>query len=322
MRKAIMVPTKGEESERAAIALAVKLAQRLDAELRLVRVETAPVAVEPATAPPVLLITEETLREARLARQRSLEAMGADLSKLGGIDVTTALEDGPVGPTLVAYAERWSVDLIVMASHCRGGLKRVTLGSVTDYLIRHSSVPVIVSKEQPSAAGSGSDALFARIVVPLDGSALAEEILPRVAELASGVNSTVSLLHVLTPVTYSQNAIMQPGLPWWDDDIAKAEAYLADASAYLTDKGLTASAEVLLSDNIAGAIIDYSVRSRADLVAIATRGIGGLSRLVFGTVADEVTRRSPTSVLVFHPAHSLVRDAINTAPTAGATVET
>ncbi|MEX2110280.1 MAG: universal stress protein [Gemmatimonadaceae bacterium] len=323
MRKVIMVPTEGSDSERPAIALAVKLAQRFDAELRLVRVETPPFAAEAATAPPVLLITEGTLRDARLARRRKLEAMGADWSKLTGIDVTTALEDGPVGPTLVAYAERFGVDWIVMSSHCRGGLKRMTLGSVTDYLIRHSNVPVIVSKQEQSPVGVVPDVFFGRIVVPLDGSTLAEEILPRVAELASPLNSTVSLLHVLTPVTYSQNAIMQPGLPWWDNDIAKAEAYLADASVYLTERGLTVSKEVVLSDDIATAIIDYLVRSRADLVAIATRGIGGMSRLVFGTVADKVTRQSPTSVLVFHPdpAHNLVRDDSHEPPGAKATVE-
>ncbi len=305
MCKAIMVPTKGSAMEYAPLRIAFALAKRFDAEIHLVRVDTAPAVMETGTVPPVLLITEQTLREGRRERERELEAAGAAWSKLAEVKVITALLDGPVGPALHDYAETFNMDLIVMASHSRGGLKRITMGSVTDYLIRNTSVPVLVSKE---SSGITPNVSFPRIVVPLDGSALAEEIVPTVADLASRLQSTVSLLHVLTPITYSQKAIMQPGLPWWDDDIAQAEAYLADKQAYLTEKGLTVTREIVISDNVPAAIVDYTIRIRGDLLAIATRGVGGMSRLVFGTVADEITRKSPTSVLVFHPKHSPVRD--------------
>jgi nucleotide-binding universal stress UspA family protein len=304
MYKMIMVPTERPEMEKAATSFAIRLAQRFNSELRLVRVEDPPVVVDPATLPPVLLITEETVREARLARRQALEAFGAECAALGNITVTTALEEGQVGPTLRDHAEASKADLIVMSTHCRGKVQRMTLGSVTDYLIRNTHVPVLVAREPSGPA----DEVFNRIVVPLDGSTLAEEILPTVAELASRFQSTVLLLHVLTPVTYSQQRIMQPGFPWWDGDIASAQAYLDEAAAYLREKSLTVVTDVVLSEDISDAIVDYSIRKSADLVAIATRGLGGISRLVFGTVADEVTRKSPKSVLVFHPAHSLVRE--------------
>ena len=106
---------------------------------------------------------------------------------------------------------------------------------------------------------------------------------------------------MLTPETYSQKQIMQPGLPWWDEDIAVADAYLLSAASYLTEEGVAVSKDVILSDDVASAILDYAARARADLIAIATSGSGGLSRFVFGTVADEVTRKAPTSLLVFQP---------------------
>jgi nucleotide-binding universal stress UspA family protein len=308
MSKVIMVPTDRPEEETTAISTAVKLAQRFNSELRFVRVENPAVAMDTVASPPVLLVTEEAMREAREARRRALEEFGSQWSARAGIAVTTALEEGPVGPTLQSHAKSFGVDLIVMSSHSRGGLNRVTLGSVTDYLIRNTSVPVIVAKASGAPDGMIPEVSFGRIVVPLDGSALAEEILPKVAELASRLESTVSLLHVLTPVTYAQKAIMQPGLPWWDDDLANAEAYLAGPAEFLRGKGITVGSEVVLSDDIPVAIMDYTIRSRADLLAIATRGAGGISRLVFGTIADEVTRKSPVSVLVYHPSHSLVRD--------------
>ena len=307
MYKLIMVPTERPETEKAAISIAIRLAQSFNSELHLVRVEDPPVIVDPATVPPVLLITEETVRDARLARRRMLEAFGAECAELGKITVTTALENGQVGPTLRDYAEASRAELIVMSSHTRGKVQRMTLGSVTDYLIRNTHVPVLVAREPLPSPGAAGE-VFSRIVVPLDGSTLAEEILPTVAELASRFQSTVLLLHVLTPVTYAQQRIMQPGFPWWDGDIASAQAYLDDAAAYFRERSLTVATDVVLGDDIPAAIVDYSIRKSADLVAIATRGLGGISRLVFGTVADEVTRKSPKSVLVFHPVHSLVRE--------------
>ena len=301
MYKVIMAPTEGSDTERAALAVAVKLAHRLEADLRLVRVETAPLVIETVPRPPVLEITEETLREEHLARLRKLEALGTELRSLGDIRVMTALEEGPVGPALRDYARKFNVDLIVMSSHARGGLKRVALGSVTDYLIRHTNIPVLVVKQPTGFIAATYHETVSRIVVPLDGSALAEQVLPAVASLALRLNSTVSLLQVLTPLTYSQKEIMQPGLPWWDADIAVADSYLARAASYLSEEGVAVSKDVILSDNVATAILDYAERTRADIIAIATSGRGGMTRFVFGSVADEVTRKSSASLLVFHP---------------------
>lgn len=301
MYKVIMAPTEGSDSESTALKVALKLAQRFEAELRLVRVETAPLVIETVLRPPLLEITERTLREERIARLRKLEALGVELQEFGGIRLITALEDGPVGPTLREHAKKFNVDLIVMSSHSRGGLKRFTLGSVTDYLIRHTNVPVLVVKQSAAFVGASFEDTVGRIVVPLDGSALAEEILPAVATLALRLGASVSLLQVLTPLTYSQKQIMQPGLPWWDGDIAAADSYLAGAASSLTKKGVAVSKDVILSDNVSTAILDYAARASADLIAIATTGRGGLGRFVFGTVADEVTRKSPASLLVFQP---------------------
>ena len=301
MFKLIMAPTEGSDSERTAISVAVRLAQRFNADLHLVRVETAPLIVENVPRPPVLEITEQTLREERLARLRKLEALGTQCRALGDIRVVVALEEGPVAPTLRDYAKEFGADLIVMSSHSRGGLKRMTLGSVTDYLIRHTNVPVLIVRQGASFIAATPQETVCRIVVPLDGSGLAEQILPAVASLALRLNATVSLLQVLTPDSYSQKQIMQPGLPWWDEDIAGADAYLARAASYLSEEGIVVSKDVVLSDDVSTAILDYAARTRTDLIAIATSGVGGMNRFVFGTVADEVTRKAPTSLLVFHP---------------------
>jgi nucleotide-binding universal stress UspA family protein len=311
MYKVILAPTEGSESEKGALSVAVKLAQRFGAELHLVRVESRPLIIDPVLDRPMLMVTEQAFDEERLTRVRKLEALGAECSPLSEVKVVTALEEGPVGSTLRAYAKDLDVDLIVMSSHSRGGLKRVTLGSVTDYLIRHSNIPVLVVKEAAAFVEAVSGEVVSRIVVPLDGSSLAGQILQTVADLALSLNARVSLLQVVTPQTYSQKQIMQPGLPWWDADIASADAYITGAAEYLTREGVSVTTDVVVSDDVAAAILDYSDRAEADLIALATSGTGGISRLIFGSVADELTRKSPRSLLVFHPRPSPVTDSTN-----------
>lgn len=307
MYRSIMVPTQGSDSEQIAISLGARLAQRFDAQLHLVRVQSAPLGVEPLTGSPLLV--DQVVREERLASLRKLEELAANCGRSG---VVAALEDGPVGPSLRDYAARLDIDLVVMCSRSLSGIRRILLGSVTDYLVRHTNVPVVIVKHSASEPETEPEVLFRRIVVPLDGSALAEQTLSEVARLASRQSSTINLIHVLTPTTYSQNEIMQPGLPWWDSDVAKAEAYLADAGRYLVDRGFAVGEDVVLSDDVAAAVIDFSIRSRADLIAIGTRGIGGMSRLIFGTTADAISRKSPISVLVFHPRSDAVTNRLVT----------
>jgi nucleotide-binding universal stress UspA family protein len=301
MYKVIMAPTEGSDAESGAISAAVKLAQRFGADLHLVRVLTAPLVIEMVPSPPVLEITEQTLRDERAARLHKLEALGTELRTLGHIGVVTALVDGRVSPTLRDYANESNVDLIVMSSHSRGGLKRVTLGSVTDFLIRNTHIPVLVVKPPAAFIGATHEETVARIVVPLDGSAMAEQILPEVAALALGLNATVHLLQVLTPQTYSQEQIVEPGYPWWEAAIAGADAYLSGPAGSLAKDGVKVNKEVILGESVATAIMDYAARIEANLIAIATSGSGGMTRFVFGSVADAVTRQSPTSLLVFHP---------------------
>lgn len=301
MYKIIMAPTDGSDAERPALEVAVTLAQRFDAELRLVRVETPPVVVDPRSGPGVLQQTEESLLEARRARERKLEELADEIRKRGARRVISSLESGRVEPGLRDYANRYGIDLIVMSSHSRGGLQRANLGSVTDYLIRNTEIPTLVVRP-PVATVSGPGGPFARIIIPLDGSTLAEQVIPHVIALAGGSQARVDLLRILTPVIYSdKKQINEPAFPWWEEAVTEAKSYLDLIGGLFDNIGLLVTKEVVIGDEVVAAIIDYCIRERADLLAMATHGVGGVKRLVFGTIADELTRHSPTSALVFHP---------------------
>src|SRR4029077_14227160 len=93
----------------------------------------------------------------------------------------------------------------------------------------------------------------------------------------------------------------EPSFPWWEDAVTEAKSYLDRIGRHFDNTGLSVTTDVVVGDEAAAAIIDYCISERADLLALATHGVGGVKRLVFGTIADELTRRSPTSALVFHP---------------------
>ena len=315
MYKVIMVATHGSKTERPALSVAVRLAKRFDAEIQLVQVETTLIVLEGNTRTAGFSGTALPIEAERLSRRQKLEALGAEC-RAWGVRAVTVMEEGLVAPELTGYAERNNVDLIVMSSHARGGIKRMALGSVTDFVIRNTHVPVIVVKPPVTFIPTQSEDRFARILVPMDGSALAEQILPQIEALAVPLNATVTLLQVLTPFTYSQREIQDPAMPWWETEVASGRSYLARVAEYLSEKSITVEHEVIIGDVVSDTILQYSVRARIDLIAIATSGSGGFRRLILGTVADDVTRKSQTSVLVFHPSviTSAIHEQINAQP--------
>jgi len=77
----------------------------------------------------------------------------------------------------------------------------------------------------------------------------------------------------------------------------------------LREEGFLATTDVVIGEDIAEAIVDYASTKRADLIAIATHGRGGVSRALRGSVADVVTRTSRTSMLVFRSVGALEEEA-------------
>lgn len=294
----ILAPTEGSDSEKRALSVAIRLARRHGARLHLLRVEATPYAIEPLQRRGN---DGNETAERNLSRDE-LEVLAAACRAAAHIPVVSSFETGPVGRTIAEYAKKSGADLIVMASHARGGRKRAALGSVTEYVVRKTNLPVLVVKNGATFVGPTVAESFSTIVIPLDGSPLSERVIPEAKKLAKVLGSTVRLVHVMTPLTYSQEQIAEPLLPWWEEDIGAARDYLDKIAAEFTEDGIQAATDVLLNDDIPSTILDFTDRIGADIIAIATIGSGGTSRFVFGSVANEITRRAQVSLLAFHPA--------------------
>jgi nucleotide-binding universal stress UspA family protein len=301
MYRTIMVPTDGSGFDREAIRVALRLGERTDAKVRLVRVLATGSFFGAAAAAEGIAIAPEVARSERDRALSELYSLAAECRATSKAAITVDLHAGPINDVLQGYARRNDIDLIVISTHGRSGISRLSLGSVTDSLIRHTTIPVLVVKPPTSYLNPQLVDGFKRIVVPLDGSTLAEQILPRVVELAKLEEAEITLLNILVPHSYSQKEIVDPSLPWWDKDISTAQSYLFRIAGKLRRNGVTVTTDIVISENVAGAIGDFASRENADTIAIATHGRGGLARMLRGSVADAIMHSGKMSMLVFKP---------------------
>lgn len=305
MYKRIMVPTDGSGFDREAILVALRVAERCEAKVQLVRVLGIGASFGTGASPDGAIVTPDTLRAERDATLSDLYALAAECRSMSSAEISADVEQGPIADVLAGYAKRNAIDLIVISSHGRRGIARLSLGSVTDSLIRGTTIPVLVVKPKASYLTPEAGKEFHHIVVPLDGSALAEQILTRIVPLAKLEDAEITLLHVLAPSDDGNDDGESRRLPWWEKRVAGAQAYLSRRASEVRLQGVPATIDAVVGERVADAITDYARREGADLIAIATHGRGGLARILRGSVADAVTRSAWSSILVFHPDRKL-----------------
>lgn len=221
----------------------------------------------------------------------------------GDLAVSCDLLDGPVVPALIEQVAFSAVDLVVMTTHGRGAFARAWLGSVVDAFVRHNPVPTLLVRPQHGTENEQPDAeqlwLVRRMLIPLDGSALAEQILEPAIMLARTLGAEVLLLRVAAPVPMVAETIareqeaLQPG-------VAAVQLYLDNIARNVRERGLVAAARVEVAHEAARTILDVA-REHCDLIALATQGRGGLARVLMGSVADKIIRGANTPVLLLRP---------------------
>lgn len=159
--------------------------------------------------------------------------------------------------------------------------------------------------------------MYERILVPLDGSELAAKVLPYVQELAKRFGSQVVLFEAITPLSQliiqatpgtieGAAAVAETGVKLAEEELeaerAAANDYLGSVAAQFAAAGVNATATVQ-EGAAGGAILDCAKASGATMIAMCTHGRGGLERLVFGSVTDEVLRHSTLPMLLIRSNH-------------------
>ena len=304
----IVVPLDSSPLGQAALPFALALGQRHGQPVELVHVhEPPPIS---AAAPQV---DPRFDREQRAGMCQWLTELAESTAGQTGQAVTATFLDGPVGRTLEDYVARQAPGLVVMATHGRGGLSRAWLGSVADRLVRHVQVPVLLVRSGFDREVADEVAAFRRVLIPLDGSALAEQaIAPALALGASGAVE-YTLIIVVDPPQLSTPSVMMAVAASNTDSTAEALTeiaahrqivagqYVQRMGTELQQRGLTVRTHVAVHPRPAQTILKYAVATGADLIALATHGLGGLARLLVGSVADKVIRGASVPVLLVHP---------------------
>lgn len=153
--------------------------------------------------------------------------------------------------------------------------------------------------------------MFKKILVCLDGSELAEQILPYVIEQAKYFKSTVVLLHVTPePVIEAPGIPGEPGYPiqtksmlqGMERDIICSKEHLDNLALRFKKKGIRTKCEIL--EGLAGeSIIKYAKANSINLIALVTHGRSGVGRMILGSTADFVIRESGLPILIIRPQH-------------------
>lgn len=283
----VLVPVDGSQRAEAALPYALALAGAAGVGISLLAV------VDDLGASAHADRLEALVREGLRSYLHRL----AERLRAGGTLVEATVREGDPAATILAQAEH--VRAIVITTRGLGGLDRWRLGSVADKVMRVAPCPVVLIRPTEDTPGSDEDWQPRRILVPLDGSPLAEGALPLAYEWAAALGSTVVLVMV-QPWLSTQMAIYDGYIPdagRIEEEAAQAAAEYLAAVQQRAPAGLTVTSEVLRGDP-ATCLIDFAEAQPVDLVVMSSHGRGGLQRMVLGSVADRIVRHGlPTCIV-------------------------
>lgn len=148
--------------------------------------------------------------------------------------------------------------------------------------------------------------MFTKILVPLDGSAMAEAALPLARDLAERNGAELILLHVNTPLPlrFYGPEMMAPLAEMEQDAQVAANTYIHHTAANLMNRGIKVKSVLQDETTAAGAILDYADHNAVDLIAMSTHGRSGIGRWLLGSVADKVIHGAKMPVLLVRPDES------------------
>jgi nucleotide-binding universal stress UspA family protein len=216
-----------------------------------------------------------------------------------GLHVRTIVRRGPAAEAIVDYAAQMDVLQIVMATHGYSGVSRWRHGSVAERVLQSAGAPVLMVCAKGGESISEDPMACQRILVPLDGSDRAEQVLPSAVTVSKALDAEIILFRV--PIAHVSGAFA-------DDWYVPLEGTLETASQ-VAEKYLDRVADELYAQSVrvmkatrmggvADAILEYAEANKIDLIAMCTHGRTGLARWTLGSVADRVLRARCVPVLL------------------------
>lgn len=219
-------------------------------------------------------------------------------------DVRCSVEKGKPEDTIIEKAATDKATLIAMATHGRSGLNRFLLGSVAERVLRGTVNPSLLIRATEMAKSEG-EAMLKSIIVPLDGSELAEGVLPLVADMAKKLGLEIELFrayHMPYNVYAGDEGFYAGNYEELIADLRdEAAEYLDKKAVELKGLGVAKVTCVTKEGFAADEIISLGQKTSDNLIAMSSHGRSGAKRWVLGSVAETVARHSGDAVLISRP---------------------
>jgi len=295
MYERIMVPLDGSNAAEMVLPYAEEMAAKFNSEIALVSVaEPAPVE------------SDHLFRAYLNTIQEKVRAELSDWGAKPGTRVDVEVLVGKPADEILTYAAGKNVSLVVMASRGRSGGGPWLLGNIAAKVLRATTKPVLLVRKEAPAEGLNRKSLIQRILVPLDGSKVAERILPHAEAMATSLNGELLLFQAVEPMraTFNPEASVIS-----KSTIAKENKRRKESSEQYLDsvaKGVQKRGHPVSKDVTTGApaeqILDLAEAKPVDLIAMSTHGRSGVGRWVLGSVTDKVLHAGDMPVLVLRAA--------------------
>ncbi len=286
MSRKILCPIDFSPDSQQALRAAVRLAAGGDTELVVAHACYLPSVVDGTPIPAAYVDAMLASEDAALANAVR------DARDLGATRVSPLLLHGREWERICDTADAdLAIELIVMGTQGRTGLKRILLGSVAEKVIRHAPCSVLAVR------GKNGTSAFHHVLCPIDFSESSRAALERAGKLADPSGLGITLLHVLDlPVRFSG----EPNVGGFLEDLDRnAARMLADWAADLrTHVSVPVVTRTRIGSPGAQALAVLEEDPTFDLAVVGSHGRTGLRRAVLGSVAERIVRHAPCPVLV------------------------
>jgi nucleotide-binding universal stress UspA family protein len=283
MYDTILIPYDGSEGAAEVLHHASELAHWADATIHVLYVADT-------TRDSVTVVEGQTVDALEQQGEDVVDEAAKTLDTLGSSYETDVVQGNPA-PTIVEYAERYDHDLIVMPTHGREGVSRYLMGSVSEKVVRLSSVPVLSVRMQPDETLVFP---YENILIPTDGSTAATHATDHVLGLAASLDATVHVLSVVDETTLGMD--VRSTISEAEQEQAATEAVETVVSA-ADERGVTDVVRHVEHGTPAEVILDAIDSNDVHAVGMGTTGRRGTDRILLGSVAEKTVRSAPVPVL-------------------------
>jgi len=270
--KNIIVPVDFSKQSEIALKFAAEIAKNNDSELYVLHMlELSPAIMSDSGYIP----NEQLVHLIKATEQRFTTFLNKPY--LEDINVIPIVKHYKVLAEVNEIAEKHNADLIVMGSHGTDGLEELFIGSNTERVVRHSTIPVMVVKKELH------DYKIDRFVFACD---FREENIPAVKKALNFAN----VLGAAFKMVY----INTPG----DAFLSNEDAY-QQISRFLNIARLSFEVDIYNDYTVEKGVLNYAETSAADLIGIPTHGRKGLSHFFMGSIGEDIANHSKTPVVTF-----------------------